>query len=210
MDSAYGGLGASGGGAFYGMAPDQRQALLSPPGGALNGPAGYSAMSRQMRAPGLGAQSDMLEMYRQMATGQGPPSAAQQQLTASGQAQQRFAMNTGAQTGNVAGAVNASIGAGAQNDQQQRLLAAAQMQQGLAGYAGLGTQMQQQGLGYDQLNAQQLMGMQGMQTDWYLGGRQADMANQQANQQFNMGMLKAGTGLLGGLTGAVSGMGGKG
>jgi len=205
-------MGAGGAGGYYAMTDEARRNLGSNPNGATND---YSALSRQMHAPGLGAQADMLEMYRAQALGQGPPSAAQQQLAESAAQQQRFASQMGGQAmgGNLAGAYGQAMQQQAGTAQnlasQQQMLQAAQMQQALQGYAGLGIQMQQQGLGYDQLNQQQLMGMQGLQTDWYLGGRQADMAQQQANQEFNMGMLKAGAGLLGGITGAASGMGGR-
>lgn len=205
-DLAYGGLGAGGGGQYYGMTDEQRRNLGANPNGATTD---YSALSRQMHTPGLGAQADMLKMYEQQALGMGPPSAAQQQLAQAGLQQQRMGMSAGAHSGDISGAMAQQAGIANQQRSQQEMLQAAQMQQALQGYAGLGTQMQQQGFGYDALNQQQLMNAQQLQTDWYLGGRQADMAQQQANQQFNMGMLKAGTGLVGGILGAGSMMGGR-
>lgn len=205
-DYAYGGLGAGGAGQYYAMTDQQRRELGSNPNGATND---YSALARQMHAPGLGAQADMLDMYQMQALGQGPPSAAQQQLAQAGQQQQRMLMGAGAHSGDISGAIAQQSGAAAQQRQQQELLQAAQMQQALAGYAGLGTQMQQQGFRYDALNQQQLAAAQGLRTDWYLGDRQADMAAAAANSEFNRGLLNAGIGLAGGLTGGASMMMGR-
>lgn len=159
-----------------------------------------TSYGNQSREPGLAAQQDALSMFRQGAMGQGP-SVAQQMLAQQSQQAQRqnMAMMQGARGGNLAGAYQQALGA---NSGQQAMLgqnaAILRAQEQLAAqqaYAGLGTQLYGQGMGYDQMAINHLN--QGAQNaiNWNLGQRGMDLQAQQ--QRFGQGAELAKT-IMGG------------
>lgn len=154
-----------------------------------------AAMGRA--AQGLGAQQNALGMYEQAALGQGP-SVAELQMRQGGDQAIANAAAIAAQgrSGNLgsmqrqAGQAGAALGI--QTNQAAAQLRAGEQQAALAGYAGLGTQMQQAGaqeqLTYAGFGNQQQLAAQQLGTQYDLGRRELAMQQQQNNRQFGMGL----------------------
>lgn len=169
----------------------------------------YSQYAGESRQPGLGAQANALEMYRQQALGLGPSVAQQQMQQGLGQSQRAaLAMAAQGRGGNIAGmqqaALNAGSGLAAGVNQQASLLRAQEQQAAMQGYAGLGSQLYQQGFNYDQL-ANQASQFNAQNTlDWYLGKRGLDLQRDAQNKDWTMGLVQAGAGLAGGIMGGAA------
>lgn len=171
----------------------------------------YGGLSSAYQRPGLGAQTDALEMYRRQAMGLSP-SVANLQMQQALQANQRAAMSMAgnARGGNLAGATQGAMGAmsgaNAMAAQQGAINALAEQQAGMAGYAGLGNQLSQFGLGYAGLGQGAYDTQQQRDLDWRLGKRGLDLQESQGNRQFWGGIAQAGIGAVGGALGTAAGM----
>ena len=159
------------------------------------------------------AQMGALGMYQDAAMGNGP-SQAQAMMQAQGDRNvaQQMQLAAGGRSGNVAAQAQAAQAAGlaAQYDTRQQLgqMAAQEQQAGMAGYAGLGTQMAGQGLQAQNMYTQQQLGLLGMQAQHNQFGRSLDLERDKYRTQKNQGWAQFGTQTgMGVLEGVFGGMG---
>src|SRR5690606_36067945 len=139
-------------------------------------------------AAGLGAQQDALGMYRQAALGQGP-SVAELQMRQGGDQAIANAQTIAAQgrSGNLGASMRQGGQAGAaigmQTNQQAAQLRAQEQQAGMQGYAGLGTQLQNQALqeqlAYGGFGNQQQLQAQQLGTQYDLARRDLELQRKQ-------------------------------
>lgn len=170
----------------------------------------FGGLSSAYQQPGLNAQTDAMEMYRRQAMGLSP-SVANLQMQQGLQANQRAAMSMAGQArgGNIGGAFQGSLGAmsgaNAMTAQQGAINRLAEQQAGMAGYAGLGNQLSQFGMGYAGLGQQAYDAFQDRDLNWRLGKRGLDLQERDSNRQFWQSLATAGIGAVGGAVGAAAG-----
>lgn len=172
--------------------------------------------ARALAGQGLGAQQDALGMYRDAAMGNGPSVAEAQMLVGADQSiANQTAMAAMGRSGNL-GSIQRQAGQSAvatnlATNQQLGALRAQEQQAAMAGYAGMGTQMQNQALqeqlAYAGLGAEAQLQAQQLGTQYDLERRQQKIQQQANNRQFGLGVSQqvlgaVGTGL--GAAGIVS------
>jgi hypothetical protein len=149
-----------------------------------------------------GSQRAALGMYQDAAMGQGP-SQAQALMQSQGdqnmaQQMQMAAMQRG---GNLGGQARSAVAGGlaAQNQTQNNLgaMAAQEQQAGMAGYAGMGTQMAGQAQQQQAMLQQQQMALMGMHTQNDQFGRQLELDRDKYKTQRNQGWATFGSGVAG-------------
>jgi hypothetical protein len=170
----------------------------------------FNALANQARQPGANAQMGLLQQYQAQALGQGGPSVAQQQLAQQAQMQQAQTAAVGMRSrgGGLQG-MGQQVGAAQQYGQQQygaqqAQLQAAEQAQARAAAAQLGAQMYGQGFGYDQLGMQRTLGGDQSQLGWYAAQRGMDLQGDAAAKAFAMGIINAGAGFVGGVSGGAA------
>lgn len=167
----------------------------------------YAELAAQSRGPGLGAQMSAMDMYRLSALGLRPSVAdLQTQQAMQTVAGQRAAAAAGVGGGNAAAQL-AAINSGAAGMQARAAGAGSmgrltEMGQAQQGYAGLGTQLVDQGLQYDALATQRQMQAAEDQMRMYLGVRGLDQQQRNNNRAGALNLAQAITGAAGGMASA--------
>lgn len=172
----------------------------------------YADFAAQSRGPGFEAQQAALGMYRNAAMGESPSVAQMQTQQTIGDLQRaQMAASDGLRGGNRAAGLSRAAGmtAGAQAQAAQagglgRLSELGQSQQA---YAGLGSQLVNQGLQYDELATQQQMQGAQDQMRMYLGQRGLDQQQRDINRGFALNIAQGVVGAAGGMAQAGSTIG---